>query len=284
MGKPAWSKLWGASEHRDQLHSEAAGSFSSLHEGQNGNAAVIINAFIVCGAFCWTAIKAHKQTYSKMFWHPPQSPLWLALVVLWCQAVACCNWFWITRCHIVPSLPTPKYLFTPPPLVKPKRPPTPSQKTPWLSPCWKTDPQSTDWAKPQDKEARAWNTSSPQHQKKERTSSFPLLSQDRWEIVHFFSLTNLSMRACRGKILNYELAEKESGHNESHSESNTEQIRVSGADLRRFRTDCIICMWIGWRKKNKIKITKQDAFNLTTWLRLWLWNLVHPVCEALTYF
>lgn len=115
MGKPAWSKLWGASEHRDKLHSEAAGSFSSLHEGQNGNAAVIINSFIVCGAFCWTAIKAHKQTYSKMFWHPPQSPLWLALVVLWCQAVACCNWFWITRCHIVPSLPTPKYLFTPPP-------------------------------------------------------------------------------------------------------------------------------------------------------------------------
>lgn len=115
MGKPAWSKLWGASEHRVKLHSEAAGSFSSLHEGQNGNAAVIINSFIVCGAFCWTAIKAHKQTYSKMFWHPPQSPLWLALIVLWCQAVACCNWFWITRCHIVPSLPTPKYLFTPPP-------------------------------------------------------------------------------------------------------------------------------------------------------------------------
>lgn len=61
--------------------------------------------------------------------------------------------------------------------------------------------------------------------------------------LSIFSLTNLSMRACQGKILNYELAENESGHNESHSESNTEQIRVPGADLRRFGTDCI-CMWI----------------------------------------
>lgn len=39
-------------EYRDKLYSKPASSFSAFHEGQNGNAAVIIYSFMVCGAFC----------------------------------------------------------------------------------------------------------------------------------------------------------------------------------------------------------------------------------------
>lgn len=115
MQELALSKQQVTSQYRGKLSSEPAGSFSAFHEGQNGNAAVIIYSFIVCGAFCWTAIKAHQQTYSKLFWQC-RSLHSNSYAVQWCQAVACCNWLEITSCHYVPfpfTLQTCVYFYPP---------------------------------------------------------------------------------------------------------------------------------------------------------------------------
>lgn len=147
---------------RNKLHSKLAGLLSAVHERLNGKAVVIINSFIVCGAFCWTVVKAHKQKKHtlKMFWHPPQSPLWLVSRAV----MSSCGWLELISSH----------KFTFPPLLI-QRSHLFRLKTTWLSPCCNTDAQSTkyEWATPQDKKVRALNTLSPQYQESKEQSLLP---------------------------------------------------------------------------------------------------------------
>lgn len=99
----AQSKLWWVFQHRDQRRrspkKNQPAHFSALYRGQQENAAVIIYSFILWEAFCWTAIKACEQTYSKMFWHAAQSPLVTRNIMLSRRAVACCNSFFFFLNH-----------------------------------------------------------------------------------------------------------------------------------------------------------------------------------------